>query len=158
MSTETISESTNQEANASQTINVTVQQPQPGKRIGRNRSVFAPLLLPLITFGIYTFVWIYQLFTEADFYCERKVDVTSGGAAVVFLLIPGFNVIWSIMLWFKIPGLITKMQIADGVPESALRKYGHYGWLNFIPIIGSIAWIAMTQSAMNQFWDNARRA
>jgi len=148
----------NQQATSTPSVNVTIQQPQPTKRIGRKRSVFAPLLLPIVTFGIYTFVWIYKLFTEADFYCERKVDITSGGAAVVFLFIPVFNIIWSIMLWFKIPGLLTKMQIADGVPENEIKHYGHYGWLNFIPLVGNILWIILTQSAFNQYWDKVRQA
>jgi len=139
-------------------INVTVTQQEHPKRIGKNRSVFAPLLLPIVTFGIYGLVWIYKIFTEADFYCERKVDVTSGGAAVGFLFIPFFNFVWGIMLWFKLPGLLTKMQQADGVPENQLTHYGHYGWLNFLPIIGGILWIIMTQSAFNQYWDKARQA
>ncbi len=140
-----------------QTERVVIQQPSSKKRIGKNRSVFAPLLLPIITLGIYTFVWIYKVFTEADHYCEGKVNITSGGAAVVFLFIPIFNIVWAIMLWFKTPGLLTKMQMADGVPENKLKHYGHYGWLNFIPILGGILWIILTQSAFNQYWDNVRQ-
>jgi len=90
------------------------------------------------------------------YYCEGKVDITSGGAAVGFLFIPVFNAIWIIMLWFKTPGLLTKMQIADGVPENQIKHYGHYGWFNFFPVIGNIIWIILTQSAFNQYWDRVR--
>lgn len=137
-------------------VNVTVQQQPPKKRIGKKRSVFAPLLLPIVTLGIYYFVWLYKLYTEADYYCEAKVDITSGGAAVGFLFIPVFNVIWGIMLWFKTPGLLTKIQRADGVPEDKTKHYGHYGWFNFIPVLGAIIWIILTQSAFNQYWDRVR--
>lgn len=139
------------------TNSMNVQHSSPTKRIGKNRSVFAPLLLPIITFGIYTFVWLYNVYSEADFYCERKVEVTSGGAAVGFLFIPVFNFIWVIMLWFKTPGLLTKMQIADGVPQNQIKNYSNYGWLNFIPILGGILWVILTQSAFNQYWDNVRQ-
>ena len=138
------------------TINVTIEKSQKKKRIGRQRSVFAPLLLPIPTLGIYTLVWIYKLYTEADYYCERKVNITSGGAAVGFLFIPFFNLIWAIMLLFKTPGLLTKMQIADDVPESQIKHFGQYGWFNLIPIIGGILWIVLTQTAFNQYWDRVR--
>ena len=153
---ENTSKQSDQKSTAAPAVNVTIQQPAPKKRIGKKRSVFAPLLLPIVTLGIYSLVWLYKLFTEADIYCEGKVDVTSGGAAVGFLFIPGFNIVWEIMLWFKTPGLLTKMQIADGVPEDRLKHYGHYGWLNFFPVVGSIIWIIVTQSAFNTYWDKVR--
>ncbi len=133
-----------------------VKQPVQKKRIGKNRSIAAPLLLPLVTFGIYSLVWLYYLYSEADYYIEGKVKITSGGAAVGFLFIPVFNFVWSIILLFKTPGLLTKMQIADGVPESQLKHYGHYGWLNFIPVVGGIIWIILIQSAFNQYWNKVR--
>jgi hypothetical protein len=133
-------------------VNVIIQLPQPKRRAGKQRSIFAPLLLPIVTLGIYFLVWLYKIYTEADFYCDKKVNITSGAAAVGFLFIPVFQVIWSIMLWFKTPGLLTKMQIADGIPENQIKHYGHYGWLNFIPIIGTIFWIVLIQSAFNQYW------
>lgn len=149
-------ETANHQVSNTPSVNVTIQQPQPKKRIGKNRSVFAPLLLPFITFGIYTLVWLYKLYTEADYYCEGKVKITPGAAVVVFLFIPLFNVIWSIMLWFKTPGLLTKMQIADGIPENQIHHFGHYGWFNVIPLIGGIIWTVLIQSAFNQYWDRVR--
>ncbi|MDA3870842.1 MAG: DUF4234 domain-containing protein [Candidatus Marinimicrobia bacterium] len=147
-----------QQVNVEHPENVSAQQPYPRKRIGKNRSVFAPLLLPFITLGIYFLVWYYKIYSEAEFYCDRKVKTTSGGAAVGFLFIPIFNIIWSIMLLFKTPGLLTKMQIADGVPENKIKHYGHYGWLCLIPIVGSIIWIILIQSAFNTYWDNVRKS
>lgn len=55
------------------------------------------------------------------------------------------------MLCFKTPGLLTNMQMADGVPEHELRHYGHYGWWCFIPVPGGIVWIILTQSAFNDY-------
>ncbi len=139
-------------------VNVNIQQAPHRRRIGKQRSVFAPLLLPLVTFGIYTLVWFYKIYTEADYYCEGRVNVTSGGAVVGLMFVPFFNLVWMIMLAFKTPGLITKMQIADGVPEDQLKHYGHYGWLGFIPLLGGILWVVLVQSAFNQYWERARAA
>ncbi|MEA1986333.1 MAG: DUF4234 domain-containing protein [Candidatus Marinimicrobia bacterium] len=124
--------------------------------VGKNRSVFAPLLLPIITIGIYSFVWLYKIYDEASLYINRKVDSTSGGAAIGFLFIPIFGIIWSIMLIFKTPGLLTKMQLADGVPANEVKHYGHYGWLCLIPIVGGIIYIILVQSAFNKYWDSVR--
>lgn len=139
-------------------INVTIQQPITKRRIGKKRSILAPLLLPIVTLGIYSLVWLYKVYSEADYYCEGRVNVTSGGAAVGFLFIPFFNFIWGIMLLFKTPGLLTKMQLADGIPENQVKHYGHYGWFNLIPGIGGIIWIILTQSAINQYWDKVRHS
>ena len=159
MSEQTTDQKTNNEQSAPGTapqVNVTVQQAPERRRIGKTRSVFAPLLLPIVTLGIYSLVWLYKLYTEADYYCEGKVNITSGGAAVGFLFIPIFNFFWAISLWFKTPGLITLMQRADGVPENEIKHYGNYGWLMLIPILGQIMWIVLTQSAMNQYWERVR--
>lgn len=151
--TETRSE---QQTAPNPTVNITIQQQQHQKRIGKKRSIFAPLLLPIITLGIYSWVWIYKLYKEADLYCEGKVKITSGVAAIVLLLIPVFNIVWAIMLWFKTPGLLTKMQIADGIPQDKIKHYGNYGWFALVPIVGWIIWIILTQSAFNQYWDKVR--
>ena len=137
-------------------LNITTQQPAQKRRIGKKRSVIATILLSIITLGIYYLVWLYNIFTEADLYCEGRVDITSGAAAVGFLFIPLFNVIWAIMLWYKTPGLLTKMQEADGVAENRIKHYGYYGWLYPIPVVGVILWIFMVQSAFNQYWDRVR--
>ena len=58
----------------------------------------------------------------------------------------------------KTPGPLTKMQIADVTQENRIQNYGHYGWINFIPLIGGIIRIILTQSAFNQYWDRALAA
>lgn len=143
--------------NNEKTVNIIVQHPEHKRRIGKNRNVLMPLLLPFLTFGIYNLVWLYKLFSEADFYCERKVNIDSAAVVIILLFIPIVNMIWGIMLWFKTPGLITKMQIADGIPENEIKHYGHYGWWNLLPFIGNIIWIVLTQSAFNHYWDNVRQ-
>jgi len=125
-------------------------------RTGKNRSIYAPLLLPIVTFGIYSLVWLYKIYSEAEFYIDRKVETTSGGAAVGFLFIPVFNIVWVIMLWFKTPGLLTKLELADGVPQDKVTNYSQYGWLLLLPVVGSIIWIILIQNGFNKHWDGVR--
>lgn len=122
--------------------------------IGKIRNPAAPLFLPLVTLGVYGFVWIYKLFKEAGAYTNSRngVHVTSPGLAVGLLFVPVFNIIWAVMLVFKIPGLVTKMRRADEVPENLIGANGSLGFLCFIPILGNILWVILTQSSINSFW------
>lgn len=83
--------------------------------------------------------------------------ITSGGAAVGFLFIPLFGIVWSIMLWFKTPGLVSLMREADGLPANQRGSTGKLGFLMLIPGIGSILWIILTQNAINAFWKEAKQ-
>jgi len=138
---------------------VGISDPSQQTFFGKRRNPCAPLFLPLITLGIYNLVWIYKLFNEARLYANNRNEtkITSGGAAVGFLFIPVFNIVWGIMLWFKIPGLVTRMRQADGIPENRRGSTGTLGFLMLIPIIGGILWIVLTQNAINSFWKEASR-
>ena len=138
---------------------VSISDPSQQTFVGKRRNPCAPLFLPLITLGIYTLVWIYKLFNEARLYANKrnKTKITSGGAAVGFLFIPVFNIVWGIMLSFKIPGLVTRMRQADGVHADQRGSTGALGFLMLIPIIGGILWVILTQKAINSFWKEAPR-
>ena len=138
---------------------VSISDPSQQTFVGKRRNPCAPLFLPLITLGIYTLVWIYKLFNEARLYANKrnKTKITSGGAAVGFLFIPVFNIVWGIMLSFKIPGLVTRMRQADGVNKDQRGSTGALGFLTLIPIIGGILWVILTQKAINSFWKEAHR-
>jgi|GEM_PF-1469650 len=136
------------------------EEPAPAANVvlGKHRNPVVPILLSLITFGIYGLVWLFKLYKEASLYANNRngASVTSGGAAVGFLFIPVFNIVWSIMLWFKTPGLVTKMRQADGVPADQRGKTASLGFLMLIPVLGGILWIILTQNAMNSFWKEAK--
>lgn len=121
---------------------------------GKIRSPAAPLFLPIITLGIYSFVWTFKLYREARDYVSGRngISTTSPGLAIGLLFVPGLNIIWAIMLFFKTPGLVTKMKLADGAPRNLAGSAGAIGWLGFIPLLGNIMWVILTQSAMNNFW------
>jgi len=96
--------------------------------LGKHRNPCAPLFLPIITLGIYGLVWLYKVYDEAGLYANNRngTRITSGGAAVGFLFIPVFNIIWAIMLWFKTPGLVTRMRQADGLHGDQRGSLAHW--------------------------------
>jgi len=136
-----------------------ISDPSQQTCFGKHRNPCAPLFLPVITCGIYSLVWIYKLFDEARLYANKRngAKITSGGAAVGFLFIPVFNMVWAIMLCFKLPGLVTRMRQADGLPADQRGSTGALGFLMVIPIIGGILWIVLTQNAINSFWKEVHR-
>jgi len=132
--------------------------PAPSVILGKHRNPLAPILLSIITLGIYSLVWLYKLYKEASLYANNRngSSITSGGMAIGLLFIPVFNIIWSVILWFKTPGLVSKMRQADGVPADQIGKTASLGFLMLIPVLGGLLWIILTQNAMNSFWKEAK--
>jgi len=127
------------------------------QQLGKIRNPAAAFFLSLITFGIYGLVWLYKIFDEARTYVKNRngVSVTPPGLIIGLMFIPIFNIVWGLMVGFKAPGLVGKMRRADGVPAHLAGSSGSLGLLLFIPVIGGILWITLTQSAINQFWRDA---
>ncbi len=118
-------------------------------QMGKVRFIFAPLLLSLITFGIYGLVWLYKIHDEMLLH-TRDLSIKPG-AAVGFLFIPFFNLFWAIYLIFHVPTLIKKMDVADNVAVSEQTNPALIGILGLIPFV-NIFWSAMVQSALNRHW------
>ncbi len=125
--------------------------------LGKERNWFLVILLDLVTLGIYGLVYIYSVFEEAKRFATAKnptVAVTSGGAAVGFMFIPFFDVVWAIMLNFKYPGLVTKLNQVTG------RDSKGWAWLGLLslvlPFLGGLAVLIIVQTKMNEVWREQR--
>lgn len=127
--------------------------------LGKQRNPIVVILLALVTLGIYGFVWNFCLYNEACVYARNRngTRITSGGAAIGFMFVPLFNIIWMFMLWFKTPGLVTRMRQADGVPADQRGSTGALGFFMLIPLLGPIMWTILTQMAINGFWREAQQ-
>ncbi|MEO8178805.1 MAG: DUF4234 domain-containing protein [Deltaproteobacteria bacterium] len=139
-----------------QPINANVDFGSQRLALGSERNPVVVVLLTLLTAGIYGLIHVYSLFEEARRYAQFKnpaILVTSGGAAVGFLFVPIFNVIWVIMLMFKIPGLVGKVREASGRGPSSTAMLGLLG---LIPIIGGLTVLFITQLRLNAFWQDQR--
>lgn len=126
--------------------------------IGTERQWPIVVLLTLVTFGIYGLVYTYKVFEEAKRYglaVNPIIPVTSGGAAIGFLFIPFFNLVWGVMLWFKVPGLVTKLNQIQGRPSS---NWGFLGFLHLVPVLGQLIILIIIQPQFNAIWREQRAA
>lgn len=93
------------------------------------RSIAAPLLLPLVTFGIYALVWS----------VKTKNEMNNSGTSIPtawLLIVPIANILW---LW----------KFSVGVEDFTRRSIGRHGafWLMFL--LGSIG-SAIVQNEFNR--------
>jgi len=117
--------------------------------LGKVRFVLTPLLLSIITFGIYGLVWLYKIHNEMlNHTGDRSI---SPGNAIGFLFMPILNIFWGIYLVFHVPGLIKNMEMDDKIPMSEQTNAGMIGICGIIPII-SIIWAPLVQNALNRHW------
>ena len=116
---------------------------------GKIRFVLTPLLLNIVTFGIYGLVWIYKIHNEMLNHTGNKS--ISPGKAIGFMFIPIFNIFWGIYMMFHVPGLIKNMDMDDNVSMSEQTNAGLIGIIGIIPIVNLI-WAPLIQNALNRHW------
>jgi len=117
--------------------------------VGKERFILTPILLDIVTLGIYHYIWLYKITDEM---LNHTGDRTiSPGKTIGFLFIPIFNIGWAIYLTFHIPELIKKMDLDDGIPMHEQTNALLIGILGIIPLI-MVAWTPMLQSALNKHW------
>lgn len=115
------------------------------------RSPAAVVLLTIVTFGIYSFYWVYQIGRE------MKEHNDSGLGPKVNLLLAVLSIfagVTGIVLLFTIPNDVRATYEKDGrtVDISALAAF----W-NLIPLVGSIIWIVKVQHRLNTLWETSAR-
>jgi hypothetical protein len=108
--------------------------------LGKPRSIGVSIVLAIVTFGIYTFVWVYKTQDEI----KRHSGIGVGGVLglVIYLLI-------SIVTFFLVPSEVRQMLERDGL-DSPVR--GMTGLWVLLPLIGQIIWFVKVQSALNAYW------
>jgi Domain of unknown function (DUF4234) len=144
-----------------QPINVNVNVDSGSRRmsalaLGNERNPALIVLLTVLTAGIYGFFHIYSMFEETKRFVAIKnptISVTSGGAAVGFMFIPLFNIVWNIMIMFKFPGLISKLYEASGRNSPG---WAWFGLVNLVPVVGWFTVLIVTQVKVNEFWREQR--
>jgi glucan phosphoethanolaminetransferase (alkaline phosphatase superfamily) len=112
------------------------------------RSPVVVVLLTIVTFGIYSFYWVYQIGREMKEYNDSGL-----GPAVNLLLavLSIFAGVTGIVLLFTIPNDVraTYEKAGRSTNISALAAF----W-NLIPLVGSIIWIVKIQHRLNTLWES----
>jgi hypothetical protein len=114
----------------------------------KRRQPVAVILLSIVTLGIYTLYWIYQVFRELK---ETTGEGFGPVLALILAILGGFTFyVTTIVLWFVLPSEIGKMYAGAG-EEKPVR--GVTGFWNLIPIVGTIIWVVKVQNALNRRWE-----
>jgi Domain of unknown function (DUF4234) len=86
-----------------------------GGQIFKKRSIWVAWLLPVVTFGIYHFVWWYKINNEARRYLD---DSSINPTLSVLALIPGFILIVPpYVSVYRTAGRVRRMQQHAGIPD-----------------------------------------
>lgn len=117
------------------------------------RSPWTPVLLPIITLGIYHFVWYYKILAELKAYGERTADArlqTISPLRALLALFPG-------VFLLGIPTLISYIQTAKHIRHAQeITGVGAEGlaylWAVLIPYVGSYVVVYIVQSRLNKAW------
>lgn len=123
-----------------------------GPEEAKIRSLWGVALLPLITFGIYHYVWYYKINRELrDLGRKRGVDLgDSPGTSLVAVTIGAIIIVPTIMSWIGTYKRIKTAQQLLGVNPNDQMD----GWVVVLgyAIIGPLAW-AYQQDGLNKVWD-----
>jgi Domain of unknown function (DUF4234) len=111
---------------------------QPGKI----RNWLAPILLSIITLGIYYFVYQFKTFKEMKAFSGNGIG---GGVALIFAFL------CSIVNLFLLPAEVGDLYVGDSKerPVSAVTAL----W-NLIPILGTFIYYFKVQGALNELWES----
>ena len=110
--------------------------------VGKIRNPWAVIVFSIITFGIYTLYWTYQVFREL------KEDTGQGVGPVIALVI---EILINIVNLFLLPSEIGNMYAAEGQEKPVS---GVTGFWNLIPLVGTIIWFIKVQGALNRHWES----
>jgi hypothetical protein len=112
-------------------------------RVGNTRSIGLSILWAILTFGIYTFVWVYRTHDEIKKYSDNGVGGVVG--LVIYIVI-------SPVTYFVVPSEVRYMyEDLDG-GKSPVR--GIYGLWFLLPLLGTVIWFVQVQGALNRYWES----
>jgi hypothetical protein len=119
----------------------------PGRGpIGNTRSIALSILWAIITFWIYTFIWVYRTQDEIKRYSGNGIGGVLG--LVIWLVI-------SPVTYFVVPSEVRFMHedLDGGAPSSAPVR-GITGLWFLLPIVGQFVWFFKVQGALNRYWES----
>lgn len=111
--------------------------------VGNTRSIPLSILWAILTFGIYTFVWVYRT--------QEEIKRYSGN---------GLGGVLGLVIWFVVSP-ITYFVVASEVRylhedldggQSPVR--GITGLWFVLPLIGPLVWFVKVQGALNRYWES----
>lgn len=111
--------------------------------VGRERGTGVSILLFVVTLGIYSYVWFYQVHAEMK---RHKGSGLGGGLALLLTVLVGFAM-----------PFVTSAEVGElyRLREERAPVRGWTG-LWYLPgsfiIIGPIVWFVKTNGALNRYW------
>jgi hypothetical protein len=111
--------------------------------LGETRSIGLSILWFVLTFGIYSFYWVYKTHEEIKRYSGNGIGGVLG--FVIWILVPPvtYFVVASEVRWMY--------EDLDG-GTSPVR--GITGLWFLLPILGAIIWFVKVQGALNSYWES----
>ena len=106
--------------------------------VGKIRNPWAVIIFSIITIGIYTLYWTYQVFREL------KEHTGQGVGPVIALII---EILINVVNLFLLPSEIGNMYAAEGQEKPVS---GVAGFWNLIPLVGTIIWFIKVQGTLNR--------
>ena len=119
------------------------QPPQPTGELGRLRPTGMTILLVIVTFGIWAFVYYFQVFEEMRRHSGRGLG---GVWALVISII--FGVVSPFLLSNEVGQLYERRGLRS--PVSALT--GLWFFPGMLILIGPFIWFVKTNNALNEYW------
>ena len=115
------------------------------KPLGRPRGIGFGIFLFIITFGIYSFYWVYKTQEET----KQHTDDGLGGVVglVVWILLGAVSA-------FVIPSEIGNMYAKDGREKPMTGWTGLWLFPGAILIVPAIVWFVKIQGALNRYWES----
>jgi hypothetical protein len=111
--------------------------------IGNTRSIPLSILWAILTFGIYTYIWVFRTHNEIRQYSGNGV-----GGWLGFII----YFVFSPITWFLVPSEVRYMyEDLDG-GHSPVR--GIWGLWFLLPIVGAFVWFIRVQGALNGYWES----
>lgn len=111
--------------------------------LGKIRPTGISILLAIVTLGIYTFVWVFQVHEELKRHTGR------GLGGLVALLLWFFA---SAVVPFFTSAEIGNLRKATGREERVSAMTGLWYFPGMFIIVGPIVWFVKTNAAINDYW------
>lgn len=111
--------------------------------VGRVRGTGISILLSVVTLGIYTLVWFYQVHTEMK---RHKGTGLGGGIALLLALLVG------IVMPYITSAEVGELYERRRQPKPVSGPTGLWYFPGIVILIGPIVWFVKTNGALNAYW------